>query len=903
MKDSESNPPPPALARALLAWRLHARRTEVLDDMNLLFQANTETYGVRKARWLYARDALNIAVLGIGDTKRELTLSFDSMMLQNYLKIARRNFQKHKAFAGINAAGLAIGMAACLLILQYVTHELSYDRVPDADRIYRVENNYIRGGQLIYESAATFPGVAPAMRKHFPAVEAAARFYHSGLEEHVILTYEAAENPVTFAERNLLFADPSFLTLFDVNVLRGNPATALQEAGAVLLSTAAARRYFGDTDPLGNVLRFNDNALNEHLLTVTGIFEDDGRNRHVRYDILASYKTLYTRRPEGETHYEGRWWDYQYYTYVRLRPGVDPATIEAGMPTLLDTYRPDYTEVDQDGNQVRKNEFSLVPLRDIHLYSRRQNEVGVNGNGTLVYFLLIVAIFILLIAWINYINLATARAVDRAKEVGVRKVIGSSRGQITRQFLFESLMLNLGAVGLALVLVQAAQPYFNALTGQSLSLWQWTDPLWWLGMLGVFWVGALLAGLYPAFVLSAFQPVTVLKGSFRHASQGAALRKGLVVFQFTASIALIAGTFTVYRQLDFMTAQDLGFDMERMMIIEQPGRLENEQSVRMQRVETFKQLATAVPGVRAVAASTIIPGRGIHRGIILSRTYHGEIEDVRSIEPVTIDYDFLEAYDFTITVGRNFSRDFASDSIAIILNASAVRALGFATAEAALGETIYEFGAERREIIGVLADYHHETLRRSYDPMYFLLRPQVNTYYSIKLEPGHPAERIAGVKAAYEAAFPGNPFGYYFLDALFDQQYRADRQFGGMFRFFAGLAILVACLGLYGLAAFTTVQRSKEIGIRKVLGATLTDILRLVSTDFVRLVLWAAVVAVPLAYVGLDAWLAGYAFRIGLHWWLFGLPVLLVAALALLTVGSQALKAAVINPVECLRAE
>lgn len=871
--------------------------------MDLLFQTHAKVYGAPKARWLYVRDALNIALLGIGETEHETTTSLNLMMYKNYLNVALRHIKKHKAFAAINGIGLAIGIAACLLILQYVTDELSYDRVPDANRIYRVENNYVRNGELIYESAATFPGVAPAMLKHFPEVEAAARFYHSGREEHVVLTYEEAGDPATFVERDLLFVDPSFLELFDVNVISGNAATPLHEAGTVVLSRPAARRYFGETDPLGKVLRFNDNALNEHLLTVTGLFEDDGRNRHVYYDILASYKTLYTRRPEGQTHYEGRWSDYHYYTYVRLRPGADPATIEARMPALLDTYRPDYTEVDKDGNRVRRNDFSLVPLRDLHLYSHRLNEASVNGNGTLVYFLLIVAIFILLIAWINHINLSTARAVDRAKEVGVRKVIGSSRSQITRQFLFESLVLNLGAVLLALVLVQVAQPYFNALTGTALSLWQWTDPRWWFGMLGIFLLGAFLAGLYPAFMLSSFQPVMVLKGSFRHAAKGTALRKGLVVFQFTTSIALIVGTFAVYRQLDFMMAQDLGFDLERMMIIEKPGRLEQDNAARRQRVETFKQRAAAVPGVRAVAASTIIPGRGIHRGIVLSRTQNGAIDEIRSIERVVVDDGFLTAYDFSFVAGRNFSPDFASDSSAIILNASAVRLLDFATPEAALGQTLYEFNRQPRQVVGVLADYHHETLRRSYDPMYFVLHPHVNTYFSIKLGPGHPAQSIEGVKAAYAAAFPGNPFDYYFLDDLFDQQYRADRQFGGMFRFFAGLAILVACLGLYGLAAFTTLQRSKEIGVRKVLGATLTDILLLVSKDFARLVLLAAVVAVPLAYAGLDHWLAGYAFRIDLRWWLFALPVALVTVLALLTVGTQALKAALVNPVESLRTE
>jgi putative ABC transport system permease protein len=395
----------------------------------------------------------------------------------------------------------------------------------------------------------------------------------------------------------------------------------------------------------------------------------------------------------------------------------------------------------------------------------------------------------------------------------------------------------------------------------------------------------------------------VFKGTFRHAPRGVTLRKGLVVFQFTASIALIAGTFAVYRQLDYMMNHDLGFDGEGMVIVEQPGRLEQAPTARRERIETFKQTAAAIPQVQTVAASSIVPGRGIHRGIVLSRTFHADVQDTQSIEPVLIDDAFLDAYGFTFVAGRNFSRELASDADAIILNASAARALGFEIPAAALAQKLYEYGAEERTVIGVIADYHHESLHRNRDPMYFTLHPYVDTYYSIKLSARSAAAGLEGVRAAYQAAFPGNPFEYFFLDATFAQQYRADRQFSGMFRLFAGLAILVACLGLYGLVAFTTLQRRKEIGVRKVLGATPFGILVLIARDFARLVLLATLVAVPLAYLGLDRWLTRYAFQMALSWWLFAVPVGLVALLTVLTVGTQALKAAQVNPVDSLRTE
>lgn len=893
---------PPSFATALVRWRLRQGPCdEVLDDMAEVFALDVERVGLWRARLLYWAHALNIALLGIGQPNAQPTYETAGSfaMYRNYLTVALRTIQRHKVYTGINIFGLAVGLACVLLIVEFVRFEQSYDDVPEAERIYRVQNNYIRNNILIYESAATFSGVGPAMEADLPDVEMATRFYHAGALFNTVVTHEAAPEPRYFQERNLIFGDEKLLDLFAVDMIAGDPISALDATHTVILSASTAQRYFGAAAPLGQTLRVTDERGNDHLCTVTGVFADQPPNRHVAIDLIVSYPTLHAH-PEGAERYEANWGGYAFYTYVRLREGTDPRKIEQQMYTLLDRYKPGYKETNAAGERIRQNHFTLVPLRDIHLSSHLQNEAGVNGNGTLVRFLLLVAVFTLVIAWVNYINLSTARALERAKEVGLRKVLGSNRSQLVRQFLLEALVLHAIAVGCGLLLVAGIRPVFLDWAGLPEGSMFWRDPIVGLSLLGFTTVGAFLAGLYPAFVLSAFQPARVLKGAFRHSASGRWLRKGLVTFQFALSIALLCGTVVVYAQLAFMQNRDLGFEIEQTVVLEKPGHVGNDYAAYRERVASFKQEVRTLAAVQQVTASSIIPSEGIHRGIVVRRHLSSSIDDAHSIEIVQTDYHFLETYGIEVLAGRGFAEDHG-DKAAFVLNASAATMLGFATPEEAVGETVYLYGREPHRVVGVMADYHHEALHRAPDPMLFSLSPAVDRYFSIKLNTPNITEALAHVAARYQEAFPGNPFSYTFLDERFAAQYTADQRFRDRFGFFAGLAMFIACLGLYGLTAFTTRQRAKEISIRKVCGAGSLRVLGLLASDFLKLLALAAIVALPVAYVGLEGWLNTYAFRIDLTPSLFIVPLLAVVVIALLTMSYQSLRAALMNPMHALR--
>jgi putative ABC transport system permease protein len=526
-------------------------------------------------------------------------------------------------------------------------------------------------------------------------------------------------------------------------------------------------------------------------------------------------------------------------------------------------------------------------------------EAEANGDGNAVYLLLGIAFFIVVIAWVNYVNLATARAINRAKEVGIRKVVGSNREQLVKQFLFESALLNAMAVGLALVLVLVALPFFNRLSGQQMGFSLLGSAAFWGSLAALYVVGTLLSGLYPAFVLSSFMPVTVLKGKLSTSRRGVTLRKGLVVFQFAASLFLLVGTFTVFRQIQYMRSQNLGIQIDQTLVV---NSLIVRDSTFLTQLDAFKDEMRRIPGVRKITVSTSIPGEAAGwnaGGIRLKGTDEAQGKQYRVIG---MDYDYLDAYGLKLLAGRKFSKVYGTDPQSVIFNKMAVQQLGFDKPEEAIGKEI-EFWGKQYTIIGVADNYHQQSLREAYEPLIFRLIPDASNYFSVKVETGQLPATIAGLQKGWNTFFPGNPFEYFFLDDHFDAQYQADRRFGQVFGLFTGLAILVACLGLFGLASFTTVQRTKEIGVRKVLGASVRQILQLLYKDFALLVVLAFVFAVPVSWYATHRWLQTYAFRIEPEWWLYALPFGLVLLVALLTVSYQTLKAALANPVSSLRSE
>ncbi|WP_020528428.1 ABC transporter permease [Flexithrix dorotheae] len=807
-------------------------------------------------------------------------------MFKNFLNIALRNLLKNKIFSFINILGLAIGIAASLLIIQYVSFELSYDNfLENRSSLYRIQQDRFNKGELSTQWAAGCSAVGQALSENFPEVEAFARLTSIG---GVIIHKKPNGEKIQFREERMFMANSSFLPMFKYKVIKGGvDSLLLKEPYKAVINEKTARKYFQDEDPIGKTLSLND----RNDFEVVGVVEDYPENTHLKFDILFSFETYVDW--QGEDTRTAWFWD-GFYNYILLAPGTDYKQFEAKIP--------DYIEK-TIGESLREYDswvkFNLQPVQDIHLYSDYMMEAEVNGDGNTVYFLLIIAFTIILIAWVNYINLSTARSIDRAKEVGIRKVMGSQRPQLIRQFLLESSIINAIAIMLALVLLVMVTPFFSNLIGKNIPLSLFSNVEFWLVLSGLFIIGSFLAGIYPAFVLSSFQPVTTLKGKMSTSAKGVFLRKVLVIIQFAASVFLIAGTLTVMKQVDYMQNQDLGVDIDQTVVIKAP---EVRDSTYSDRVESFKTEMLRFPKIENISVSTAVPGSkpGWNAGGI--RKISDEPTNSNQYRVVGIDYNFVDAFQLSVISGRNFSRDFKTDEETVLFNESAIRLLGFQKPEEALNEKIYFWG-DTFKIIGVIKDYHHESLKSNFDPLIFRLIPSSRNYYSLKLNPEQVGETLGTIEATYRDFFPGNPFEYFFLDEHFEKQYKADMQFGKIFGIFAGFAIFVACLGLFGLSSFMVVQRTKEIGVRKVLGASIISIINLLSKEFVRLIIVASVVALPLAWFTMNNWLEGFANKINLGWWVFLLPLGLILLIALITVSIQTVKAAISNPVDALRNE
>ncbi len=605
---------------------------------------------------------------------------------------------------------------------------------------------------------------------------------------------------------------------------------------------------------------------------------------------LAQYQ-----REEGDTtnSVETSWGWYDFYTYVKLRPNTDHAAFAAKLPAFTDKY------INSKPNVIKanfRNETLLQPLTAIHLWSNINQEAEPNGDGKAVGLLFAVALFILAIAWVNYINLSTARAVERAREVGVRKVSGATRSQLMRQFLTESLLLNSTALALALGIVWSAAPAFSNFLGKDIPFSLFSGSL--LGaMLGIFAAGTLLSGFYPALVLSGFRPVNILKGAFKSSPRGVTLRQGLIVGQFAVSVAMLIGVLVVTRQVGFMRSQNPGFDRSQTLVLEGPGTLAD--STYRNVFAGFRNEVLQIPGVQNIAGSSSVPGDEIYwtSGF---RRLKSDSEQFNTLYILGTDAGFASAYDLKFAAGRNFE---ITDKKAAILNESAARLLGFASPEQALGEQISRGRRDTMTVCGVVRDFHHLGLQKAVDPMCLRYNAETRNYYSLKIGGGNLPGTLAGVEALWKRHFPADPYSYFFLDEFFDSQYKADVLFGKVFGLFTLLAVFIACLGLFGLASYTVLQRTKEIGIRKVLGANVAGITGLLAKDFLKLVALAILISVPVAWYFMDRWLSGFAYRIDIQWWMAAAAGALALGIAFITVSLQSVKAALANPVQSLRSE
>jgi putative ABC transport system permease protein len=821
-------------------------------------------------------------------------------MIRNLLLTAWRSLKKDKFFSFLNIVGLAIGMAVFLLIAQYVAFEKSYENfLPDAENIYRVKLESYLNKELSFSSAENYPAVAPAMRNEFPEVVGYARLYNLGYKNNIIITNEEAKpDPIALKHRRFLYADSSFLPLFGYTMVAGDARTALAEPFNAVISEKYARMYFGNDDPIGKSLRMKDDDFANELVKVTGVFKDLPPNTHLKFDVLFSYKTLFTRGDWAVGRYDQNWGRKDMYTFIKVQPGTDGQVLEAKLPALIEKFKP-------DNKQKNVQEIlGLQPLKSIHLTSNLAEEPEINGDERIVKFLALIGIFVLVIAWINYVNLSTAKAMERAKEVGVRKVMGAFKFQLIRQFITEAGLVNLMSVAIALGIVALVLSYFNSISGLSLTMNYLIQP-WFLELVvGLWLIGTLLSGFYPALVLSSFKPVSVLKGKLKNSTRGILLRKSLVVLQFMASVALIAGTFIVYSQLRYMMNQDLGMNIDQVLVVERPGIAPRDRAAFNSTIDVFRDELKKNPTIQGITASATVPGKQREYKAVIKK-YGAPDDEQVTIRFNSMDFEFMDVFKMKMIAGRPFSEEFTYDQdTSVIISETTSKLLGYKTPEESIGQTIvvpaFRWSAI---IVGVVNDYHQVSLKKTMDPAVFYCTKYGGEFYSIRMKTSNTSETIDHVRQSWGKAFPGNPFEYFFLDDYFNQQYENERKFGKLFTTFSVLAVIVGCLGLFGLSAYTATQRTKEIGIRKALGSTEQGIFFLLSQEYLKLVGLAILMATPLVWWVMNNWVQTFPYRISISAMIFVVAGAMVLLVALFTVSYQTLKASKTNPVDSLRYE
>jgi putative ABC transport system permease protein len=820
-------------------------------------------------------------------------------MLFNYLKIALRNLRKNRVFSTVNIAGLALGIAAFVLILEYVAYERSVNTFhKNLPTLYRLLTQ-TREGDIWVDMS---PPVGPLVKQAFPEVRNFCRIAEHSANGIVSVSEDKdARSPQSFREAKLAYADASFFTLFTFPLVRGTAATALTRPNTVALSQSQARKYFGDKNPVGSILTLN-NQFGKTLYTVTAVYADMPPNSDLSFDAIFSLQTL-----ANPANLAGNDWarlDSFYGTYLTTFLQL-PDQQRSGDPADYKALEAKINVLAKQRNPDEQSQFLIQPATNIHLASSLSDVYRTSGSLGFVYLLSGIAGLILLIAWFNYVNLSTAGALKRAKEVGVRKVIGAGKSQLIGQFLGESLLLNSVGFGLALLLVISLQSAFNAFVQKDLSLNVLNANGFWLAGVGLLLVGAVASGGYVAFTLTSFQPIQTLKGNGLSLSSGKGswLRKTLVVAQFSASVALIIATLVLYRQLQYMQNKDLGMQLSQRLVIKGP-QIKQEDSFKVGTAALEDEL-NRLPYVKSFCQTGIVPGNFYNfTANAITKQVPRPGDDKKTYSMGIIDDRFLNTYEIGLAAGRNFTVGEAEagyeKSAKVLINETSARQLGFASPEKAVGQFI-KWG-QPFEVVGVIKDYHHQGLQQAIEPAIFLPRRSVSDL-TVQLTTDKIQDKLTELEQLYKAAYPGNPFEFYFADENYNKQYQSEQQFGQVFTIASVLAIFIACLGLFGLAAFTTEQRTKEIGVRKVLGASAASIVTLLSKDFLKLVLIAIVIACPLAWYAMNRWLQEFAYKVDISWWMFALAGLLAIVIALLTVSFQSLKAAFTNPVKSLRSE
>lgn len=802
-------------------------------------------------------------------------------MFRNYLTIAWRNLRKKTIYSTINIFGLALGIACCLLIFMYVDYERSFDNYhTKGDRIYRVIHGWDKDVKATdsYWVWGNAP-IGQALRDNFPEIDKVVQF--SGRAD-ILLT----NGDITHQEEGIFFMDSTAFDVFSWKLLKGNPKTALSAPFSIVLTESTARKYFGDEDPVGKSLKGSESAgraaAGDYL--VTGVIEDMPANSHFRSNALLSMSTFRKSIPDIFTN-----WGYvDFYTYFLVNDQFDRAAFDARIPAFLKR---------QTDDPDNKYNIVIEPLKEMYLGTVAQRQPGETGSIANLYIFSIIGLFVLVIAIINFMNLSTARSMERSKEVGIRKSIGAERSNLVSQFLGESFIIVSLSMIVAVGVVVLALPGMNNITGRLLELSHFVTPRNIALLIGTTLAIGLVAGSYPSFVLSSFSPSAVLKGISKSGKAGVTLRKGLVIFQFSLSITLIAGTMIVASQMNHILNKDMGFDKEQMLILDY-NYDEKVNDVR----EVLKTQLEANPDVLSVAYSRSVPGSYFPNAYTEIVASDGALKGMA--QPIfQVGMDFVNHYGLKLVAGRSYSRDHPSDTIGgLVINEAAAKQYGYANPADIVGKKYKQWGREG-EVIGVVKDFNYISLHRNIEPLTLPYEPYASRYVSLKIKSGNITRTIDEVRKTWAQLVPHRPFLYSFLDDDFDRQYQKDFNFKTLFSTFSSLAIFIACLGLLGLATYTAELRTKEIGIRKVLGANVNSIVALLSKDFMVLIVVAMLIATPAAWYSMNRWLEGFAYRVEIQFWIFILAGLAAIAIAAATISFQAIKAARGNPVNSLRSE
>lgn len=811
-------------------------------------------------------------------------------MLFHYFLAAFRNVRKNIFYSSLTILGLAIGIASFLLVYMYVNFERSYDKFhKEADRIYRITYSKEKEGKEVFNTVLVYAGVGARMKDAFPEIEDYTRvrsFVIGGISKAPVRFRD-----MVFEEQRVYWADSNYFRFFSFPLIEGNPSTILKEQFTVALSESAAKKYFGSERAVGKTVRIGQ----KFDFTVTGVFKDMPPNSHLKADFLISHVTLKAVFPP--------WWTddnlqlFHGHLYVRLRPDANPEDLAKKFPQFVDDYI--------DGKELRKTgvelRYAIMPLTSIHLNSHIQYEAEVNGDASAVLYLFITGLLIISIAWVNYANLSTSRAMERAKEVGVRKVVGAVRPHLIIQFFAESMLLNLLSIVAALFIILVLFYSFRTWFNDFLVYDFWSASTFWQATLAVFVVGTFLSGFYPAMVLSSFKPIAVLKGKFRTSSASSALRRLLVVLQFAASVALIISTYTIYSQIDFMRSRDLGFRMERTLVVKTPIIVD---SLFATKSSTLLNAWRTLSGVSSASVASNIPG--FEPG---GATWYNRIgasdDDVQFCYQTWVDDKFLESYEIQMLAGRNFTRGNIADSTAVVINRSCLPLFDFKDPDDAVGSEIAGGGKTYR-IIGVLNDFHQQSLKTGYLPIVFNYLPDTRGFYSLSFtasDENNYQSTINQIDQEWKKVFPDNPLISFPLEDQYNRQYKPDEQFGSLLLAFSALAICIGCLGILGLSSYMMSSRAKEISIRKVLGSSMTQLFVVLSKEFFLLILTANVIAWPVTIILMNKWLSSFAFRIDQSWITYAVSVVIVIGIAGFTISWELIKAARANPVRSLRSE